>query len=199
MMQIAKDMRSLLWVLLSATLIASCASIGNPSGGPRDEDPPRFVRANPAPGSVNVDRKRIDIEFDELVNVKDAFQKVVVSPTSKSVPRVSSLGKKVTVQFNDSLLPNTTYTIDFANSIEDNNENNKLQGFTYSFSTGPTLDTLQISGMVLSADAMHSIITNKALYNTLRDRGIEEIHNITWEKAGKKVIDIYKKVIDARK
>ncbi len=154
MMQIAKDMRSLLWVLLSATLIASCASIGNPSGGPRDEDPPRFVRANPAPGSVNVDRKRIDIEFDELVNVKDAFQKVVVSPTSKSVPRVSSLGKKVTVQFNDSLLPNTTYTIDFANSIEDNNENNKLQGFTYSFSTGPTLDTLQISGMVLSADAL---------------------------------------------
>lgn len=154
MMQIAKDMRSLLWVLLSATLIASCASIGNPSGGPRDEDPPRFVRANPAPGSVNVDRKRIDIEFDELVNVKDAFQKVVVSPTSKSVPRVSSLGKKVTVQFNDSLLPNTTYTIDFSNSIEDNNENNKLQGFTYSFSTGPTLDTLQISGMVLSADAL---------------------------------------------
>ena len=154
MMQIAKDMRSLLWVLLSATLIASCASIGNPSGGPRDEDPPRFVRANPAQGSVNVDRKRIDIEFDELVNVKDAFQKVVVSPTSKSVPRVSSLGKKVTVQFNDSLLPNTTYTIDFANSIEDNNENNKLQGFTYSFSTGPTLDTLQISGMVLSADAL---------------------------------------------
>ena len=49
------------------------------------------------------------------------------------------------------------------------------------------------------ADAIHSIITNKALYNTLRDKGIEEIHGITWEKAGKKVIDIYDKVIADRK
>lgn len=137
-----------------AALVGSCASIGNPSGGPRDEEPPRFVRSNPAPGSVNVSRQRIDIEFDEIVNVKDAFSKVVVSPVTGSVPRVSSLGKRVTVQFTDTLLPNTTYTIDFGNSIEDNNENNKLQGFTYSFSTGPELDTLQISGMVLSAQGL---------------------------------------------
>lgn len=134
--------------------MASCASIGNPSGGPRDEDPPRFVRANPAPGSVNVNTDQIDIYFDELVNVKDAFSKVVVSPTSKSVPRVSSLGRRVRVKFNDTLAANTTYTIDFADAIEDNNENNKLQGFTYSFSTGPQIDTLQISGMVLSSDAL---------------------------------------------
>ena len=143
-----------LWGLALAGVMASCASIGNPSGGPRDEDPPMFVRANPAPGSVNVKRDRIEIEFDEIVNVKDAFSKVVVSPTSKSVPRVSSQGRKVIVQFTDTLQPNTTYTIDFSNSIEDNNESNKLQGFTYSFSTGPVLDTLQISGMVLSADAL---------------------------------------------
>lgn len=135
-------------------LLASCASIGNPSGGPRDEDPPRFVRANPAPGSVNVDRDRITLYFDEIVNVKDAFSKVVISPPSAQVPRVSSQGHNVTVQFKDTLAKNTTYTIDFANSIEDNNESNKLQGFTYSFSTGPTIDTLQISGMVLSADAL---------------------------------------------
>lgn len=143
-----------LWALAAVGALASCASIGNPSGGPRDEDPPVFVRANPAPGSVNVKRDRIEIEFNELVNVKDAFTKVVVSPTSKSVPRVSSQGRKVTVQFADTLLDNTTYTIDFANAIEDNNESNKLQGFTYSFSTGPELDSLQISGMVLSADAL---------------------------------------------
>ena len=115
---------------VGAFLAVSCASIGNPSGGPRDEDPPRFVRANPAPGSVNVTPQRINIDFDELVNVKDAFTKVVVSPPSKSVPRVSSSGHRVTVQFNDTLLPNTTYTIDFSNAIEDNNEGNKLQGFT---------------------------------------------------------------------
>ncbi|MBD5356899.1 MAG: hypothetical protein HDR88_07850 [Bacteroides sp.] len=143
-----------LWALIAAGIMASCASIGNPSGGPRDEDPPVFVRSNPAPGSVNVKRDKIEIEFNEIVNVKDAFTKVVVSPTSKSVPRVSSQGRKVTVQFTDTLQPNTTYTVDFANAIEDNNESNKLQGFTYTFSTGPVLDTLQISGMVLSSDAL---------------------------------------------
>lgn len=137
----------------SSLLIAvSCASIGNPTGGAVDEDPPRFVRANPAPGSTNVTRQRIDIDFDEIVNVKDAFNTVVVSPPSKQVPRVTSLGRRVTVNFQDTLLENTTYTIDFGSSIEDNNEGNKLPSFTYTFSTGPEIDTLQISGMVLSAD-----------------------------------------------
>lgn len=134
----------------AVALLSSCANIGNPSGGPRDEDPPRFVSANPAPGSVNVKRDRIQIRFDELVNVKDAFTKVVVSPTGKSVPRVSSSGRTVTVQF-DSLQPDVTYTIDFADAIEDNNESNKLRDFAYTFSTGPTIDSLRISGMVLSA------------------------------------------------
>lgn len=133
-------------------IAASCASIGNPTGGPRDEDAPRFVRANPAPGSVNVKRQRIDLEFDEIVNVKDAFSKVVVSPPSKQTPRVSSNGRRVTVSFQDTLLENTTYTIDFGSSIEDNNEGNKLPNFAYYFSTGPEIDTLQISGMVLGAE-----------------------------------------------
>lgn len=149
-----KGLRALPGALCALGLLASCASIGNPSGGPRDEDPPRFVRANPAPGSVNVKRDRISIEFDEIVNVKDAFSKVVVSPPSGQTPRVSAQGHNVTVQFQDTLMSNTTYTIDFSNSIEDNNEANKLQGFFYTFSTGPTIDTLQVSGMVLSADAL---------------------------------------------
>lgn len=131
-------------------ILTACANIGNPTGGARDEDPPLFVSASPAPGSLNVDRDRIVINFNELVNVKDAFNKVVVSPTSKQVPKVTSSGRRVTVSF-DSLAPNTTYTVDFADAIEDNNEGNKLQGFTYTFSTGPELDTLRISGMVLGA------------------------------------------------
>lgn len=149
-----KGLHMLPAVLCLLSILVSCASIGNPSGGPRDEDPPRFVRSNPAPGSANVHRDRITIDFDEIVNVKDAFTKVVISPPSAQVPRVSSQGHRVNVQFRDTLQPNTTYTIDFGNSIEDNNEGNKLQGFTYTFSTGAEIDTLQISGMVLSADAL---------------------------------------------
>lgn len=136
-----------------ALLLGSCANVGNPSGGPRDEDPPIFVSSNPPMGSVNVNKEKITLTFNEIVNVKDAFSKVVVSPAIGSTPRVSSLGRRVTVEF-DSLQPNTTYTIDFADAIQDNNEDNPLQGFAYTFSTGSELDSLRISGRVLSARAM---------------------------------------------
>ena len=144
-------------IFAAITIMAiACARIGNPSGGPRDERPPRFVRANPSPNSAGVPQKteRITIDFDELVNVKDAFSKVVVSPPSKSVPRVASAGRRVTVTFPDTLEPNTTYTIDFADAIEDNNEANPLINFSYTFSTGPTIDSLRIAGRVLSALGM---------------------------------------------
>ena len=140
--------------LASVAMLWGCASIGNPSGGPRDEDPPRFVHANPAPGSVNVDPSNINIDFNELINVKDAFSKVVLSPPTANTPRVSTRGRRVVVNITDTLLPNTTYTIDFGDAIEDNNESNKLSGFAYTFSTGPTLDSLRISGMVLGAEDM---------------------------------------------
>lgn len=153
-----KTLKKHISVLASAVvcvvMLWGCASIGNPSGGPRDEDPPRFVRANPAPGSVNVDPSNIYIDFNELVNVKDAFQKVVLSPPGTSTPRVSTRGHRVVVNITDTLLPNTTYTIDFGDAIEDNNEANKLSGFAYTFSTGPVLDSLRISGMVLGAEDM---------------------------------------------
>lgn len=154
-----------------------CASIGHPSGGPRDEDPPRFVKANPAPGSTDVSRDRITIEFNELINLKDAFTNVVTSPSSARAPRVSAQGRRIVVQFQDSMQPNTTYTIDFGNSIEDNNEGNKLQGFAYTFSTGPEIDSLQIAGMVLAASnlepqqgiivGVHSNLADSA-FRTLR-------------------------------
>lgn len=136
---------------LCAALAWSCASIGTPSGGPRDEDPPKFVSSTPPQGAVEVTPQKAVLTFDELVNLKDAFSKVVVSPPSATTPRVSSLGRRVTVEFRDTLLPNTTYTVDFGDAIVDNNEGNKLENFIYTFSTGPVLDSLMVSGMVLGA------------------------------------------------
>lgn len=130
-------------------MLGACANIGNPSGGPRDEDPPRLIRANPPQGALNVSKPQMTLTFNELVNVKDAFSKVVLSPSGRS-PRITPVGKNVQIRF-DSLAPNTTYTIDFADAIEDNNEANKLQNFAYTFSTGPTIDTLRISGRVLGS------------------------------------------------
>lgn len=170
----------LLGVLAALLLAAGCASIGTPSGGPRDEDPPRFITATPEQGSVEVTPTKAVLTFNELVTLKDAFSKVVVSPPSATVPRVSSLGRRVTVEFRDTLLPNTTYTVDFGDAIADNNEGNKLENFIYTFSTGPVLDSLMVSGMVLGAEdlepakgvyvGLHTNLADSAFTKTRFDR-----------------------------
>lgn len=129
----------------------SCASIGTPSGGPRDEDAPQFLSSRPQPFATEFNGSRLEIQFDELVAVKDAFNKVTLSPPQKQIPKISASGHKIIVNFNDTLLPNTTYTIDFGNAIEDVNEGNKLRSFFFTFSTGNEIDTLMMSGIVLDA------------------------------------------------
>lgn len=138
-------------VLVLGLLATACASIGRPEGGARDEKPPVFVSSNPAVGATNVKRQRVDLYFNENVQLEDAFNKVIVSPAQKDNARVSANGRHVTVELQDSLLPNTTYTIDFADAIKDLNEGNVLDGFTTYFSTGDTIDSLRISGMVFDA------------------------------------------------
>ena len=134
-----------------AVTIISCANIGMPEGGPRDYTPPVMLRSNPAPGAVNFTGKKIEIAFDEIVNLKDQTTRVVVSPSTKNQPIIRAQGKKITVEFQDDLEPNTTYVIDFTDAIEDNNEGNVLEAFSFAFSTGDHIDSLQVSGMVLRA------------------------------------------------
>lgn len=144
----------LLLAAAAAFVIAACASMGRPEGGPRDETPPVYVRSNPAPGSLNVTADKYTITFNENVQIKDAMSKVVVSPPQKTVPKISAVGRSVRIEMMDSLLPNTTYTIDFTDAISDLNEGNELDGFAFDFSTGPTVDSLCISGMVFEAETL---------------------------------------------
>lgn len=134
-----------------ALMVAACASIGRPEGGPKDAEPPVFVRSNPAMGSLNVDRNRLDLWFDENLKLEDPANKIVVSPVQKEMARVNANGRHLTVEFRDTLRDTTTYTIDFADAIRDLNEGNILDGFAFDFSTGPTIDTLCISGMLFQA------------------------------------------------
>ena len=134
-----------------ALVLAACASIGRPEGGARDEVPPTFVRSTPAPGALNVNRTRLDAWFDENIQLDDPFNKVIVSPTQTQAPVVRSLGRHLYVELRDTLIPNTTYTIDFADAVKDLNEGNILDGFALDFSTGSEIDTLRISGVVLEA------------------------------------------------
>lgn len=139
----------------------SCANIGNPSGGPIDKTPPIFMRSNPTPNAVNVRDRKIEIFFDEIVTLKDPSTKIIVSPAQTEMPRMSALGRKVTVELVDSLLPNTTYTIDFSNSIQDNNEGNAIDNFAFAFSTGSVIDSMRVSGYVLDSrtlEPMQSVV-----------------------------------------
>lgn len=134
-----------------ASVMAACASIGHPEGGPRDTEPPVYVRANPAPGSTGISRPKIDIFFNENIKVEDISEKLVVSPAQTQNPTVNANGRRLTVELRDTMTPNTTYTLDFADAIRDLNEGNILDGFAMDFATGDSIDTLRISGMVFEA------------------------------------------------
>lgn len=150
-----------IFIIIAAAVMYSCANIGNPSGGPIDKTPPIFMRSNPTPNAVNVKDRKIDIFFDEIVTLKDPSTKIIVSPAQTEMPRMSALGRKVTVELVDSLLPNTTYTIDFSNSIQDNNEGNAIDNFAFAFSTGSVIDSMRVSGYVLDSrtlEPMQSVV-----------------------------------------
>ena len=137
--------------------IYSCASIGRPDGGPYDDTPPKFVKSNPHPWSLNVNKKKVSIEFDEFIKLEKANEKVVVSPPQGQQPEIKAAGKKIIVNLLDSLKPNTTYTIDFSDAIVDNNEGNPLGDFIFSFSTGEVIDTMEVSGTLLDASNLEPV------------------------------------------
>ena len=156
-----------IFIIIAAAVMYSCANIGNPSGGPIDKTPPIFMRSNPTPNAVNVKDRKIEIFFDEIVTLKDPSTKIIVSPAQTEMPRMSALGRKVTVELVDSLLPNTTYTIDFSNSIQDNNEGNAIDNFAFAFSTGSVIDSMRVSGYVLDSrtlEPMQSVVVGLQSY-----------------------------------
>ncbi|MBO4444472.1 MAG: Ig-like domain-containing protein [Bacteroidaceae bacterium] len=147
----------ILLVGAAVATIVSCASIGSPDGGPYDETPPTFLGSSPAQRAVNVDQQKVTLEFDEYIKIEKANEKVVFSPPQISQPIIKTSGKKIIVSIEDSLLSNTTYTIDFNDAIVDNNEANPLGDFAFTFSTGDHIDTLCVSGLVLDASNLEPV------------------------------------------
>ena len=144
-------------LLMMVVIGYSCASMGTPDGGPYDEMPPKFVGSSPRLHAVNVKDKKIELEFDEFIKLEKPSEKVVVSPPQLEQPEIKVVGKKVVAQLFDTLKHATTYTIDFSDAIVDNNEGNPMGNFTYSFSTGATIDTMEVSGAVLNAEDLEPI------------------------------------------
>ena len=126
--------------------------------------------------SVNFKGNKVEITFDEIINLKDQQKKVIISPAPKTQPQIRTVGKKLTIEFRDELEENTTYVIDFSNAIEDNNESNQLDGYTFAFSTGDEIDTLAVSGIVLRAcdlEPMQHVIVG--LHSNLDDTAFTNV------------------------
>ena len=138
-------------------IISSCARMGEPDGGWYDEAPPKVIGASPADKAIDVNSKKVVISFDEFIKLENASEKVVVSPPQLEVPEIKGQGKSISVKLLDELKPNTTYTIDFSDAISDNNEGNPLGNYTYSFSTGNHIDTMEVAGYVLEAENLEPI------------------------------------------
>ncbi len=151
-------------------LLVSCARMGRPDGGWFDEQPPRVVSSLPEDGGVNVDSRKISILFDEYIKVDNPQEKVIISPPQLEMPEIKASGKKIEVELKDTLVAATTYTIDFSDAITDNNENNPMGNYTYSFSTGDAIDTLQVGGYVLEAETLEPVKgILVGLYNNMED------------------------------
>lgn len=156
-------------ILFLSLILLSCARVGSPTGGPKDEKPPIMVSAEPDFGTTNFKSKKIKIHFDEFVKFKDLNKQLITSPPLKYQPEITPLGiasKTITIKLKDTLKTNTTYTFNFGNAIIDNAEGNVLEQFKYVFSTGDFIDSLQIKGRVsysMSLDKPKNILV--MLYN----------------------------------
>lgn len=134
-------------------LFPGCANIVPPSGGPRDTLAPRLMDITPPDSTLQFKAKKVSFTFNEYVQLDNIFEKLIVSPTLKRVPTVTSKLKTVTMVIKDTLAENTTYTFNFSDAIRDNNENNPIEDFQYVISTGDYLDSLQVRGFIINAES----------------------------------------------
>lgn len=131
--------------------IYGCAAMKSPEGGPRDTTPPKVLKMTPENLTTNFTANKIIIEFDEYIKLTNEFKEFSISPELEKIPELRAKLKKLEISLPDTLEKNTTYTLNFGKSIVDLNEGNVLKNFSYAFSTGPTLDSLSISGTVTNA------------------------------------------------
>jgi Bacterial Ig-like domain len=141
------------FAIIALVFSSGCANIIPPTGGPRDTLPPVLMQASPPLYSLHFNTNRITLVFDEYLELNDARKNLIVSPVPKTDPVALSKLKTVTIQIKDTLEPNTTYSINFGRAIRDINEGNVLKNFTYVFSTGSHIDSLEFSGNVIVASS----------------------------------------------
>ena len=144
-------------VIIGSTMFShSCANTQTPpSGGPKDTIPPVIEEIYPVLGQTNVPthKTQLKIEFNEYVQVKDP-KSLFLSPPLEKAPKYKMKGKSVIVYFESDLDSSRTYTLDLTNAIGDNNEGNMFPGFTLVFSTGDSIDSMMVTGIVQDCNSL---------------------------------------------
>jgi len=133
-------------------LYYGCANMVPPGGGPIDSIPPAMIRALPEDSALNVNTPKLQLNFNEFIELKNPADEILISPYPVKQPLITGNLRTISVKWKDSLLPNTTYTIDFGASIADINEGNILRNYRYVFSTGNHIDSNRLSGRVILAE-----------------------------------------------
>ena len=133
-------------LLFGGAFFSRCANIMTPEGGPKDTLPPVIVKIEPGNFATNFKEKKIYIEFNEFVQLKDQNKEMFVSPAMKKQPMLTIRGKGIVITIRDTLRENTTYAIDLGSAVRDNNESNPLNAMRYVFSTGDKVDSMMCSG-----------------------------------------------------
>lgn len=139
-------------IFLFALLLAGCANIVPITGGDEDVNPPAILKSSPMNESTFFTGQKVELYFDEYVQVKNAATQVVMSPPLKALPELVLRGKRLTISWPDTLLPNTTYLIQLGSAVTDITEGNALDSNVIAFSTGAHLDSFSISGTAISAE-----------------------------------------------
>ena len=138
---------ALAWIVI----ISSCANPGMPVGGPKDTIPPVLLKTEPGYKSLNFDGDDVRLTFNEYLAIEDISESLVISPPMIKKPLIRTKAKTLVIDFNEDLKDSTTYSLDFKNSVADNNEKNPLENFRFSFSTGPVFDSLRVAGRLMNA------------------------------------------------
>ncbi|MGV3695911.1 Ig-like domain-containing protein [Flavobacterium sp.] len=139
--------------LLFIVVLSGCAKRGNITGGSKDTLAPVLKASFPKNLSTNFNGKEIKLVFDEYVKLKDISKQLIISPPLKNDPEILpyNASKVITIKLKDTLQPNTTYSLNFGQSIEDNNEGNPYSQFKYVFSTGTYIDSLKLNVKIKDA------------------------------------------------
>lgn len=153
--------KPIIYIIITLFALIACVGCANqgtgPQGGPRDTIPPVVVKETPVNGTLMFTGKRIEIQFDEYIQLADIQKNVLISPPQQKAPEVKAIGKNLSIVFQEELIDSTTYTIGFGAAICDYNEKTPLLDYVYSFSTGEVIDSLSISGRVYDAENLNPI------------------------------------------